>query len=104
MIVQKQNIGEVYSFKLVTGEEVIARLSNITDSEVTVAKPLVLSMTAKGIALTPFLFTADIKGEVSFPKNTVIAYAQTDKQTAGQYIQGTSNILTPQAANLGKLI
>jgi hypothetical protein len=104
MIVSKFNLGEIYTLKLVTGEEIITKLTGVDDNLYTVSKPLVLSMTSTGVAMTPFLFTAEIKGEITLPKTAVIALASTDKQTAGQYIQGTTSIMTPGASGLGRLV
>jgi hypothetical protein len=104
MIVKKFNIGEIYTLKLVTGEEIITKLSSVEDTGYTVNRPLVLSMTGQGVAMTPFLFTAEIKGDISLPKHSVIAIASTDKQTASQYITGVSGIMTPSNSGLGKLI
>jgi hypothetical protein len=104
MIVKKFNLGEIYTLKLVTGEEIITKLTSVDDTGYTVNRPLVLSMTGQGVAMTPFLFTAEIKGEITVPKPAVIAIAATDKQTAGQYITGVSGIMTPSANNLGRLI
>lgn len=103
MIVKKFNFGEIYTLKLLTGEEIISKLSAVDDTGYTVSRPLVLSMTGQGVAMTPFLFTAEIKGEITIPKHAVIAIASTDKQTASQYIQGVTSIMTPSSPNMGKL-
>ena len=65
---------------------------------------VVLSITPNGVAMTPFLFTAEISGEISIPKNVVIAIAYTEKSTAGQYIKGTTGIQPASTSSLGKLI
>jgi hypothetical protein len=53
--------------------------------------------------MTPFLFTAEIEGNIDIPKTAVIAIAQTDKQAANQYVKGTSSIQPVSASALGKL-
>ena len=103
MILEKVKTGEVYTLKLVTGEEVITRLSEDSAFAYKVYKPLVLSVTANGVAMTPFLFTAEIEGNIDIPKTAVIAIAQTDRQTANQYVKGTSNIQPVSASAMGKL-
>lgn len=105
MIVEKLKPTEVYSMKLVTGEEIITRLTEDLALAYKVFKPLVLSITAQGVAMTPFMFTAEIDGNIDIPKSAVIAVAVTDKSTAGQYIQGTSGIVPVRStADLGKLL
>jgi hypothetical protein len=103
MIVQNVKVGEINSLKLITGEEIVARIVEDTAFVYTISKPLVLSVTAQGVALTPFLFTAEINGEINIPKTAVVAVAQTDKQTASQYIKGTSDVQTAYTTNIGKM-
>jgi hypothetical protein len=103
MILEKLTSGKIYSFKLVTGEEIITKLSKDDALVYTVSKPLVLSITSQGPAMTPFLFTADIPSEISIPKSAVIAFAATDTQTAAQYIKGTTGLETVTAGNISKL-
>lgn len=104
MIVEKIKQGEIYTLKLITGEEIITKF--IEDSAFTykIYKPLVLAVTANGVAMTPFLFTAEIEGSIDIPKTAVIAIAQTDKSTSNQYIKGTTGIQPASANSLGKLI
>lgn len=93
MIVEKIKTDDVYTLKLVTGEEIITRLVEDGDTYYKVFKPLVLSVTAQGAAMTPFLFTAEIEGNINVPKSAVIAIALTERQTAGQYTKGTSTLM-----------
>lgn len=95
---------EILSMKLITGEEIITKFIEDTGLFYKVHKPLVLSVTPQGVAMTPFLFTADIEGSIDIPKNAVIAATPTEKSTAGQYIKGTTGIVPASASSLGKLI
>jgi hypothetical protein len=102
MIVEKLNEGTVYTLKLVTGEEIITRLSEDLALGYRVSKPLVLSITAQGVAMTPFLFTAEIDRDITIPKSAVIAIASTDASTSSQYIKGTSSIVPASPSIIGK--
>ncbi len=104
MLVQKIKPLDIVTMKLVTGEEIISKFVEGTDSYYKVNKPLVLSITANGVAMTPFLFTAEISGDIEIPKHVVVALAATDKQTANQYIKGTSGIEPVTTSDFGKLI
>jgi len=95
---------DIITLKLVTGEEVIAKFLEDTGTNHRLHKPLVLSITPNGVAMTPFLFTAEIEGDITIPKTAIIATAATDKQTAGQYIKGTTGIQPVSGNGLGKLI
>lgn len=104
MIVEKLKTGEVHTLKLVSGEEIITKLTDVGSDYYKIYKPLVLSVTAQGVAMTPFLFTADIEGNIDIPKTAVIALALTEKSTAGQYIKGTTGIMVPGNSSFGKLV
>jgi len=104
MLVQTFKSNDIITMKLVTGEEIISKFIESNDTGFKISKPLVLSITSQGPAMTPFLFTADIAGEITLPKHAVIATASTDKQTAGQYIKGTSGIQPATTADFGKLL
>ena len=103
LIINSFKANDIVTMKLVTGEEIITKFIESNDSGYRVNKPLVLSITAQGVAMTPFLFTAEIEGEIVIPKTAIIATAPTDKQTAGQYIKGTTGIQPAEAGILGKL-
>jgi len=104
MLVQTFKPNDVVTIKLITGEEIITKLVSVDDSFYKVSKPLVLSISQQGPAMTPLLLTADIEGEISFPKNVVIVMAKTEKTTANQYIKGTSGIQPATSSDFGKLI
>jgi len=84
--------GEVVSLKLISGEELIAKLAEETATGYKVSKPLVLSMNQQGIGMIPFMFTVNPEKEINISKTSVIAVANCDKQFADQYISGTTGI------------
>lgn len=104
MLVQTFKPNDIVTMKLVTGEEIISKLVSLDDSSYRLSKPLVLSISQQGPAMTPFLFTAEIEGEISFPKNVVIAIAKTEKVTANHYIKGTTGIQPATTTDFGKLV
>ena len=83
---------DIITLKLVTSEEVICKLIEENTTEYRITKPLVLTLSSQGAAMTPFLFTADLSGEIGIPKTAVVAVAVTDKTTSDQYIKGTTGI------------
>lgn len=104
MLVQTFKPNDIVTMKLVTGEEIITKFLESNDNGYKINKPLVLSITSQGPAMTPFLFTAEITGEINLPKHAVIALASTDKQTSSQYIKGTSGIQPVTTTDFGKLL
>lgn len=104
MLIKTFKANDIITMKLVTGEEVISKFIESNETGYKVNKPLVLSITQNGPAMTPFLFTADLDGEITLPKNCVIAIASTEKSTAGHYIKGTTGIQPATTSDFGKLI
>jgi hypothetical protein len=84
--------GEVISFKLNSGEELIAKLEEETATSYKVSKPLVLSMSNQGIGMVPFMFTANADKDITVNKTSIAAVTVCDKMFADQYIQGTTGI------------
>jgi len=98
MLVQNKN-NMVMTFRMVTGEEVLARVSQEDDHSFTLKKPLVLTPIPSqggqppGMALVPLLMSVDIETvEVTINKAAVLASGATRKEIADQYIQNTTGI------------
>lgn len=84
--------GEIITFKLSSGEELIAKLVEETMTHYKVSRPLVIAMSPQGPALMPYLFTVHPDKELSISKGLVVVIADSDKQFADQYLQGTTGI------------
>lgn len=104
MLIQSFKPNDVVTMKLVTGEEIITKFISSDESSFKISKPLVLSITAQGPAMTPFLFTAEIEGEITILKALTVAIAKTEKTTANQYIKGTTGIQPATTSDFGKLV
>lgn len=83
--------GDVVSIKLITGEEIIARLEEETTDTVKVNKPLSVSLGPQGLGMIPFLFLGS-KDTVVLKQNHIIVMAPSKKEAADQYLQGTTGI------------
>lgn len=84
--------GEVITLKLTSGEEIVAKLVQETDTYYKLAHPQVIGMGAKGPGLMPYLFTVSPDKEVKLLKTTVTMAEATDKVFADQFIEATSGI------------
>ena len=89
--------GEVVTIKTTAGEEIVAKLVEDGEKEVTVSKPLVLTASQKGIAMVPFLFTTDPDIDIKISKTTIMVLAPTIKDAADNYIQNTTGIKIAKA-------
>jgi len=84
--------GEIITFKLSSGEELIAKLIEENMTHYKVSRPLVIAMSPQGPALMPYLFTVHPDKEILLNKNTVTVVAESEKAFSDQYIQGTTGI------------
>ncbi len=84
--------GEVVTLKLSTGEELIAKLIEDGALYYKLSKPMVLSMTQKGVGMMPYLFTVNPEKEIKLFKTNVVVMEVTDKDFANAYTQQTTGI------------
>jgi hypothetical protein len=85
-------VGEVITFKLTSGEEIVAKLVEETDTHYKLNHPMVIGMGAKGPGLMPYLFTIHPDKDIRLNKNTVTVAEETDGGFAKQFLQTTSGI------------
>jgi len=95
MIIQKgYALNDIISFKLTSGEEMIARYSEETETTFYVTKPVNLIPTPQGsLGMVPAMFSAELaNAKVSLNKSAVALHAPAKKEVADEYIRGTSGI------------
>lgn len=88
------NQGDVVTFKLVNGEEVIARYQSETLSEYVVSKPVTLTPTPQGsLGMIPSMFSVELNiVNINLQKNAIAMSALTRKEVSDEYTRGTSGI------------
>jgi hypothetical protein len=84
--------GEVITFKLTSGEEIVAKLVEDGPMHYKLSRPMVIGMGEKGPGLMPYLFTVAPDKEIKLSKSTVTVAEATDKVFADQFIQSTTGI------------
>lgn len=89
-------INEVYSFKLNSGEELVAKVIKITDKTVEISEPVSIAPSQKGIGMVPSLFTTDMNGHFRLNINSVAIVADTNEQVKVKYIEATTGIQVPE--------
>ena len=92
LISKKYTEGDIISFKLSTGEEMVARISEETDSNYVLEKPCTVMPSAQGMGLIQSLFTADQEKKVSLDKRHVIIHAPSIDAMQKHYIKTTTGI------------
>lgn len=84
--------GDTVSFKLSSGEELVARLEKEDEKSYTLKKPMVLIMQQQGLGLAPFMFSVSPDGKFVLQANSVSCVAKTEAEIAKQYMSQTSGI------------
>jgi hypothetical protein len=84
--------GEVITFKLTSGEEIVAKLVEDSAAYYKLSRPMVIGMGAQGPGLMPYLFTVHPEKEIKLNKSVVTVAEATDKQFADQFLQSTTGI------------
>ena len=86
---------DIISIKLVTGEELVARFEEETDTDITVDKPMSLQIGPQGVGISQFMLTMDMDSKVTISKHNCLVIALTRKEMSDQYIQGTTGLAMP---------
>lgn len=96
MLVSKSSceVGDVASFKLANGDEIVAKIAEITGSEYVLERPCVVVPSSQGMVLIQALVSADTKHNININKTHIMMMAPTVDQIVNHYIQTTTGIQT----------
>lgn len=84
--------GDIVSFKLVTGDEIVARIVDSGPNGFEIAKPCTVMPSPQGMGLIQSLFTADADVSVSLQKQHVLMHAPSIDAMQKHYIKTTTGI------------
>jgi hypothetical protein len=87
--------GKTYTFKLNSGEELVAKLVDTGRDTFSVDNPVSIAPGPQGMGLVPSLFTADLSTPVQLNINSVSLVAQTEDSVAMKYLEATTGIRVP---------
>jgi hypothetical protein len=89
--------GKVYTFKLNSGEELIAKVKSVPcQGLVEIETPVSVAPGPQGLGLVPSMFTADADETVRLNINSISIYALTDDSVKMKYIEATTGIQVPE--------
>jgi hypothetical protein len=89
-------VGKVYTFKLNSGEELIAKYSSETvGNYIAVSDPVSIAPGPQGMGLVPSMFTADPKQSVTINTNSIAMYSETEDSVKMKYLEATTGISVP---------
>jgi hypothetical protein len=87
-------VGKVYTLKLNSGEEVIAKVLEVNDRTVIITDPVSIAQGPKGMTLIPSMFTAE-PGNATLNISSISLYAITEDSIQLKYIEATTGISIP---------
>jgi hypothetical protein len=87
---------EVYTFKLNSGEELIAKVKQAGADWIVIDEPVSVVPGPQGMGLAPSLFTVNPASETRLNTNSIAIVAQTDDSIKTKYIQATTGLAIPE--------
>ena len=88
--------GQVYTFKLNSGEELIAKVAEEAEGWLVIEHPVSVAPGPQGVGLVPSLFTADPEERLQLNTASVSLYTLTDDPVKMKYIEATTGIKIPE--------
>lgn len=89
-------INRVYTFKLTSGEELIAKIVCINDQWITVTNPVSVAPGPQGMGLVPAMFTVEPGSNSQLNIHNITIYAPTDDAVTSRYIEATTGLRIPE--------
>jgi hypothetical protein len=90
----------IVSFKIVNGDEIVAKIVEETHDGFTINKPTTVMPSQKGLALMQSLFTSDLNKNIVLDKKHVMMHSPTVKDVEDYYIQTTTGIQPVSAGGI----
>jgi hypothetical protein len=87
--------GNIYTFKLNSGEELVAKVVDVSKDTFSVDHPVSIAPGPQGMGLVPSIFTGNMNEPVQLNINSVALIANTDESVAAKYIEATIGIRVP---------
>ena len=92
LISKKYDDGDIVAFKLVNGDEIVAKIVGEDSDSFNVDRPLTVIPSQQGIGLIQALLTAEPKNSISISKQHVMLHSPVIDQMRNHYIQTTTGI------------
>ena len=90
-------IGQTYSFKLNSGEELVAKLTEMAPEFYTISNPVSIGPNPKGgLGLVPSMFTINQDSTVRLNTSSIAMIADTDESVKTKYIEATTGLAVPE--------
>jgi hypothetical protein len=89
-------IDEIYTLKLNSGEELVAKVVAVSDTYLTITEPVSIGPSPQGgLGLVPSLFTYNNREKVRLNTSSLALVAETDENVKTKYIEATTGLQVP---------
>lgn len=82
----------IYSFKLNTGEELVAKLTEINNDYLVIEHPIMTVLSPQGLQMMPGLFSANLDKSLRLNNSSWAMIAETREDVRNSWIQATTGI------------
>ena len=91
-------VGQVLTFKINSGEELIAKVVGAVPGGqfIELSDPVSIAPSQHGMGLVPSMFTADTKEAIRLNTNSISLYAITEDGVKMKYIEAITGIKVPE--------
>lgn len=102
IITPPANVGDIVVLKLITSEELIAKVVELNQDIIKISKPVVLSLAGNplskesGLIPMPWSIAVDENVNLEIKRDKIIFIAKARKEIINMYLQITSNIVLPK--------
>ena len=100
LVTNKNDQDDIVTFKIVNGDEIVAKIVEESDDAFTVIKPCTVMPSQQGLGLLQSLFTSDLNKSIRLEKRHVMMHAPTVKDVQNHYIKTTTGIEPVSASGI----
>jgi len=86
------SIDQIYTFKLNTGEEIVARLKAIDPDHMIIEHPILTVLSPQGLQMMPGLFSVNMERSMRLNNSSWAMIAETRDDVRDSWIQATTGI------------
>jgi hypothetical protein len=83
---------QTYTFKLVSGEEIVAKVLSVNSDSLIVSQPISMVFSREGLQMVPSLFSVDTNANVLLNNNSYSMVTDPRQDVADSYLEATTGI------------
>jgi len=88
----KLEINTIYSIKLNTGEDLVAKIVEINQDHLLIEHPIMTVLSQQGLQMMPGLFSANLDKSIRLNNSSWAMIAETREDVRNSWIQATTGI------------